>query len=290
MVSAFLTVYGCGSVAPQVNVENCRRRKFLATTGLATASVILGSSAEGEALVKSSSPSHGTSRDLARRLTDSNLQEWETTAYSSPVVYPAWMAGVWQVSATLVRVRMPLGERFLSSGQALQEREGRSCSFSMRYAINPATGSGQVEEDVPFNVAQRLVAEAGWTDGGAIQRIEFDPRKKQDGEINIVLMGNPGPRISVFRRNQFAQTLHDENFCVDQVVRQVFFNLGEGSAPVVSDSEAITQFRKMSQDRIQARQRVATYLVPGAPLFDDANGHAVLFQDYDMTMKLVERE
>ena len=230
--------------------------------------------------------------------------------------YPSFLFGSWKTTATLVRKVYPYGPSYVPSNSLIDgsprnrnEQPGSTTSYETHYfstlandAANRLTvtlGTGVPKSRVIADRAYNAVAiSRAYQQLTPVQQVEWDP-SKDPTRLTLNFGAGPvaddmrplGPRRGeVYIRSRQSETQDDVYSC-SELSRSV--TLAAGSV-VVSDTESITEFRRVDNDHVRARNRIAVYLTPNpnsreGVLWQQVGGKAVAFFDYDIDMKR-ERE
>jgi len=86
-----------------------------------------------------------------------------------------------------------------------------------------------------------------------------------------------------------VQEIDDNNFVAYEVIRSIFALTNTNTAPpVTTDTELIWSFKKIDNEHINARLRIASYLnAQSDKLYFEAKNQAVSIADYDLKLTKV---
>ena len=226
--------------------------------------------------------------------------------------YAPFLFGSWNVTATLKTKSYPYGTEYLPSKSLLEgsprnreEQVNDSCTYESHYfstlantlsnqmTVTLGTGvpESKIIQDRAFNAISFSAAYKQLT---PVQEVTWDYRNdpttvKLDFGTGLVGpdMRPLGPRRTEIFINARASEYYGENtFCSAERSRSVTLVTRDG---IVSDTEVITEFHKVSPDLVQAISRIAVYLSPNpnsreGVLWQRTGGKAVAFFDYDIEM------
>ena len=263
--------------------------------------------------ILSTSPAYATSTSsssYANRFESDILQFPTITAGSNKGIkgydnlyFPAWMEGDWNAKQTLISTKAPLGLKFIGGPQAdmkktMDEQEKRineEVNLKLRF-INTKFG---VVEDRAFNLKSRLNAFAGKE---VVASVEYADVKdcnrasvlaaggKETDPLSTTLVYFKGPaaqKTFLISHGEDPLDTTDETWFGYETLRSIFALTNQSTAPpVTTDQEAIYSFKKVENDRIEGRLRLAGYLNPQADtLYFDAKQRAVSLTDYTLSLK-----
>jgi len=218
--------------------------------------------------------------------------------------FPAWMEGEWNAKQTLISTKAPLGLKYIGGPQAdiniakktMDEQEKRineEVNLKLRF-INTKFG---VVEDRAFNLKSRLNAFAGKE---VVASVEYADVKdcnrasvlaaggKETDPLSTTLVYFKGPAAQkTFLISHGEAPLDNDDWFGYETLRSIFALTNQSTAPpVTTDQEAIYSFKKVDNDRIEGRLRLAGYLNPQADtLYFDAKQRAVSLTDYTLSLK-----
>eukprot|EP00930_Biecheleria_cincta_P037063 TRINITY_DN25417_c0_g1_i1.p1 TRINITY_DN25417_c0_g1~~TRINITY_DN25417_c0_g1_i1.p1 ORF type:complete len:357 (+),score=63.93 TRINITY_DN25417_c0_g1_i1:67-1137(+) len=300
-----------GEGSPKKAAEQPSRRLLLA--GIAQLSAV-AKRADAELAVQSKTDKHLVDRLLAETSLLNPRRGSIPGSTEKPNAYPSWLFGEWEVRSKPRAFAEPLGPRFVDAETRAALREdfaiGKELVWRSRFywAALDETGTPKrrqrtsasdwaltvrapAQADPPgvvqyraFNAAQEVRAFLGQTEAQVIA--DADPRE-QPLQVLVAFPVQEGDEEAVRTvRLQLASAYSERagtNFTSSELFRQVV--LTEGEVDTVGDFEVLNSYHLVDPDRIVVRNRVAKYLVPGDPLFDEAADAAVSYTDYDWDMR-----
>lgn len=216
------------------------------------------------------------------------------------------MFGAWKVKATLKRKVFPYGKNYLpslslfeGSPRNREEAPGDSTTYEMHYfASNLENGDlsdkSKIIAERAFNAMSLSTAykqlsqvdEVIWDYKKDPTRLtvkfsslaeDFQPLGEKKAEIYLTSRKSESGQDSVTGEKIFAAS---------ERLRSVVLVPGN---VVVSDTETITEFRRINDNQVKAVSRIAVYLTPNPNsregiLWQDVNGKAVAFYDYEIDL------
>ena len=256
----------------------------------------------------------GKSRILAKELSPLN-PSLVPFASDNELYYDTFLFGAWQATATLKRKVFPYGTNYLPSPSLYEgsprnraEQPGDSTTYEMHY-FSPNTDAGKIGSkskiiaDRAFN-AKSL--SSSYNQFSQVDEVQWD-YKKDPTRLTIIFstlaedmrpVGKKRGEIYISARK--TESAVDSNtgetvFCTSERLRSVV--LVPGNA-VASDTETITEFRLVNDsdgNHVKATSRIAVYLTPNpnsreGVMWQDVNGKAVAFFDYDIDLRRMVKE
>lgn len=253
----------------------------------------------------------GKTRILATEL--SPLQQ--TLFGDKELYFPNFLFGSWNVTATLKRKTFPYGINYLPSISLLEgsprsrkEEVGNTCNYELHFfstlantmenqlVVSLGTGvpKSKIIQDRSYNIISISNAYKQLT---PVQSVAWDYRKdpsslKLDfGTMPLAEDMRPlGPRrAEVFINSRQSEQVDENTFAAAEKSRSIVLVTRDG---VVSDTETITEYRRISDNEIEAWNRIAVYLTPNPNsregiLWQQTGGKAVAFYDYEIDMKRI---
>lgn len=220
--------------------------------------------------------------------------------------YPSWLAGEWDVSQTLADARAPLGVVFLGGpdasskiGEATMEETRSRVGAPVRLRLRYVRTKWGVAEDRLFNARQRLDAFAGravvasvdYADvGGSNRASVLALGGSEDDPLQTTLTRFKGPAAQkTFVVAYGASDLSADEWAGYELDRAIFALTNQSTAPpVTTDTELLWQFKRINEDEVAAKLRIAEYLnAQSDKLYFDAKRRAVSLLDYDLRLKRV---
>jgi hypothetical protein len=260
------------------------------------------------------------SRIQAAQLSPLRQMPWE----AKELYYAPFLFGAWNVTATLKRKIFPYGPDFLPSKSLLegsprnrQEKVGSTTSYQVHYfSTLPDTLANQVTVNLGLGVPKPTIIQdrafnavsvsAAYQQLTPVQDVKWDYSKDPE---KVVLTFGAGPladdmrplgqrRTEVFltaRQTDRGTDNSDDgssnynsynSYTTAEQSRSVTLSPGN---VVVSDTEKITDFFRVSDDHVKAVSRIAVYLSPNpnsreGVQWQQVGGKAVAFYDYEVDM------
>lgn len=230
------------------------------------------------------------------------LQQPVSPFASKELYYPPSFAGDWEVKATLQQKIFPFGPDFVLSRSLVDgsprnrgEQLGDSTSYVVRY-LPSSNGEPRAIADRRFNLVSmsRSYQQLSPVISDSIQwDSQKDPTRLSYRTESITADMRPiGPRkaeVYLTARRTEEMTSSEQQMVFATAERGRTVTVGTGSV-TADDNEIITEFHKIDEDTIQATSRIAVYLVPNpnsreGVLWQQVNGKAVAFYDYDFVME-----
>ena len=265
--------------------------------------------------------------ELRTKLGKSRVRATELSPLQQPpfagleLYYAPFLFGSWNATATLKRKIYPYGTAFVPSNSLiegsprnLEEQVGNSCSYEVHYfstlantlanqiTVNLGTGvpESKIIQDRAFNA---ISISKAYQQLAPVQDVDWDYR---DNPTKLTLnfgtgvvaqdMRPLGPRrTEIYLTARAAEAGMQDNgeaetvYCTAERSRSV--TLAPGAA-IVSDTETITEFTKVTNNQVHAVSRIVVYLTPNpnsreGVLWQQVGGHAVAFFDYDIDMQRI---
>lgn len=255
-------------------------------------------------------------RQPADAATSSIANRFETDILTAPPItagtkytghenlyFPDWLEGEWDVVQTLVSTKAPLGLEFIGGPQgsldvakaSMDEQTKRlnePVNLKLRF-INTKFG---VAEDRVFNLRSRLDSFAGKR---VVAKVEYaDVRESnrasvlaaggtESDPLTTTVVYFKGPAAQKTFVISHGQEIGGDSYSGYEVNRSIFALTNTNTAPpVTSDTEVLYSFKKVGNDRVEGRLRLAGYLNPQSDkLYFDAKNRAVSLSDYTLTLK-----
>ena len=249
----------------------------------------------------------------------SPLQQSLSPFAAQDIYYPSYFAGEWKVQSKLVSKIFPYGTDFVPSRSLIEgsprNREeqvgGESTSYSVRYFSsiydnsNNNNKNNKIISDRKFNMVSisRGYQQLSPVIGDSIEwNYKKDPThlKFQTESVSADMRPIGQRRGEIYitaRRTEEVQQKESDNnnnnsggvFAAAERSRTITIGTGNVSA---NDQEVVTEYRQINNNLINAISRVAVYLTPNpnsreGVLWQQINGKAVAFYDYELTMERV---
>jgi hypothetical protein len=217
------------------------------------------------------------------------------------------MEGEWDVTQTLVSASAPLGIKFVGGpmgsidiAENTMNEQTRRLNEPVRLRLRFVRTNFGVVEDRAYNLRSRLdsfagrsvVASAGYADVRESNRASVLASGGSESDpLTTTLVYFKGPAAQKTFVISHGQDPTDGG---DDVVwygyeldRSIFALTNQNTAPpVTTDTEAIYSFKRIGNNRVEGRLRLAGYLNPQADqLYFEARNRAVSLNDYTLSFK-----
>ena len=218
--------------------------------------------------------------------------------------FPDWLEGEWDATQTLVSTKAPLGLAFIGGPQGSLDvakttmaeqtkRVNEAVDLKLRFV---KTKFG-VAEDRVFNLKSRLNSFAG---RDVVASVEYADVRESNHASTIAAGGTESDPLTttlVYFKGPAAQktfvishgqdALESEVWSGYEVDRSIFALTNTNTAPpVTTDTEVLYSFKRVGNDRVEGKLRLAGYLNPQSDkLYFDAKNRAVSLTDYTLTLK-----
>lgn len=245
---------------------------------------------------------------------------WGISASTS---FPGWLFGEWEVCSRPVAYGEPLGPRFVDENTKAAIREDFSSAdtaassgdvtaanelhWKARYYWDYLDKATEVEAtDFPSGFLLAMPALAA--DSGVVQFRAFNAGEELKAFLKQPvprLIADADPRVQPLQINvsfpieeeeeEFIRTVSlkleasktqqyaGNEFVSSELFRQVVST--EGEIDSVGDFEVLNAYTFLSAGHVTVQNRVAKYLVPGDPLFEEAGNQAVSWLDYSWDLR-----
>mmetsp|Transcript_14960 Transcript_14960/g.28151 ORF Transcript_14960/g.28151 Transcript_14960/m.28151 type:complete len:326 (-) Transcript_14960:131-1108(-) len=260
----------------------------------------------------------GKTRILTSELSPLNPSLMPFSSDNNELYYDPFLFGAWKVTATLKRKVYPYGTNYLPSTSLLdgsprnrEEQPGDSTIYEMHY-FSPTNVDGMIViDDKSKVIAEREFntrsINLAYKQLSQIKNVKWDYRKDPTrltiefatlaedmqplGEKRAEIYFTARKTESASSSGGGVNSESDEKvFCAAERLRSVVVMPGN---VVVTDTETITEFRLVrgsDGNHVKAVSRIAVYLTPNPNsregiLWQDVNGKAVAFYDYEIDMR-----
>ncbi|GAX16524.1 hypothetical protein FisN_7Lh247 [Fistulifera solaris] len=259
---------------------------------------------------------------LQTKLAQSRIGQLDFSPLQQPLLganelyYAPFLFGSWNTTATLKRKIYPFGLDYVPSNSLIEgspryreETVGDRCSYEVHYfatiantVANQATvnlGLGipetKIIQDRAFNAMSLSTA---YNQLSPVTDVVWDYRNDPT-KVLLALsslsadMRPLGPRrAEIFLQARQVESLGGDVFCSAEKSRAVTI---AGRDVVVSETETITEFRKVDRDHVSAISRIAVYLTPNPNsregiLWQQTEGKAIAFFDYELEMQRLKED
>lgn len=217
--------------------------------------------------------------------------------------FPDWLEGEWDVVQTLVSTKAPLGLEFIGGPQgsldvakASMDEQTKRLNEPVNLKLRFIKTKFGVAEDRLFNLRSRLDSFAGKS---VVAKVEYaDVRESnrasvlaaggtESDPLTTTVVYFKGPAAQKTFVISHGQEIGGDSYSGYEVNRSIFALTNTNTAPpVTSDTEVLYSFKKVGNDRVEGRLRLAGYLNPQSDkLYFDAKNRAVSLSDYTLTLK-----
>jgi hypothetical protein len=215
------------------------------------------------------------------------------------------LAGTWDVTQILRQVKSPLGLKFAggpngdeSIARETMEQSQQQIDKPVKLQLRYIPTKWGVAEDRLFNTKQRLNAFAGksvvatvdYANVGGSNRhsvLALGGTENDPLQTTVTRFKGPAAQKSfvVSHGGDPVNTASDE-WAGYELQRSIFALTNQNTAPpITTDSELIWSFRKLDDNHVQGRFRIAGYLnAQNDKLYFEAGKRAVTLQDYTLDM------
>lgn len=218
---------------------------------------------------------------------------------------PDWLEGEWDAVQTLVSTKAPLGLEFIGGPQgslevakASMEEQNKRLNEPVILKLKFIKTKFGVAEDRLYNLRSRLDSFAGKSVVASVEYADV----RESNRASVLSAGgtdiDPLTTTVVYFKGPAAQKTfvisHGQEMDADsywgyEVDRSIFALTNANTAPpVTSDTEVLYSFKRVGDDRIEGRLRLAGYLNPQSDkLYFDAKNRAVSLSDYSLTLRRI---
>lgn len=248
----------------------------------------------------------GKERILAAEL--SPLNQFPLPFSEQELYYPPFLFGSWNISATLKSKQYPYGELVVPSNSLIEgsprnrnEQVGETTSYETHYfsTLENAAASQTKSKIIPDRAFNVVALSKAYRQLAPVQDVDWDYRKDPAKLTLRYFSGAMADDLRPLgqRRGEVFFTARASEEGVDESSGELTFAAAERSrsvtlAPgnvIVSDSETITEFRKLDDDHVTAISRVAVYLTPNPNsregiLWQQVGGKSIAFFNYELQM------
>eukprot|EP00584_Thalassiosira_punctigera_P005002 CAMPEP_0172533340 /NCGR_PEP_ID=MMETSP1067-20121228/6080_1 /TAXON_ID=265564 ORGANISM="Thalassiosira punctigera, Strain Tpunct2005C2" /NCGR_SAMPLE_ID=MMETSP1067 /ASSEMBLY_ACC=CAM_ASM_000444 /LENGTH=346 /DNA_ID=CAMNT_0013317969 /DNA_START=43 /DNA_END=1080 /DNA_ORIENTATION=+ len=223
--------------------------------------------------------------------------------------FPSWMEGEWDATQTLVSTKTPLGLKFVGGPQGSldvarktmeeqNKRLGEPVGLKLRF-VNTSFG---VAEDRAFNLRSRLDSFAGRSVVASVEYADVRESNRasilagggtESDPLTTTLVYFKGPAAQkTFVISHGQDPLDSDAWSGYELDRSIFALTNQSTAPpVTTDTEALYWFKRIGNDRVEGRLRLAGYLNPQADqLYFDAKNRAVSLNDYTLSLDVLQMQ
>ena len=278
-------------------------------------SIAAANAASPSSPVSSSSPTSSASPTIAERfesdiLTSPPIKAGTKNTGHDNLYFPPWMEGTWDVSQTLISAKAPLGMKFVGGpngsidvARKTMEEQTARLNEAVNLRLRFANTNFGVVEDRAYNARSRLDSYAGRSVVASVSYADV----RESNRASVLAAGgsetDPLATTVVYFKGPAAQKTfvisHGQDPPPDdgrddddvwwsgyELDRSIFALTNQNTAPpVTTDTEAIYSFKRIGEDRVEGRLRLAGYLNPQADqLYFEARNRAVSLNDYTLIL------
>lgn len=198
------------------------------------------------------------------------------------LIYPAWLAGTWNVTSTLMEQFAPLAPDIVTPGFEINNRYlNQPITFAVRFVKALAVPSLKI---IPQPVSVSVVADRAFNGlnlaraylGGAVVSVKVDP---DTPNRQITLLRGNRQLVSILT-GRAVEAPEAGKFVTTEVFQQLF--QGGVSRPYFNEVESTTAYQKLPTAAltIVADQVTAVYLSPQDPDYFAAKSRPVALYRY----------
>lgn len=220
--------------------------------------------------------------------------QWESLApveiATGDLIYPDWMAGIWEVTSILTEQVAPLAPEIVTPGftgnqKYLNQPIKFKVKFEHKYTATAA------KSPVPVIIKNQLPVVADRAFNGLNIATAY---LGNDAVLNVkVAPENPNRQITFLRgerqlistvTGRKSETPTTDKFIATEVNQQLF----RGSDPIyLNEVETTTAYQLLKSGNIEADQITAIYLSPQDPNYFTAAGHPVALYRYHLFLEKI---
>lgn len=209
---------------------------------------------------------------LTRRVVSSDADNYRPGIQIADIFYPQYFAGKWNVTSYITRVEAPLGAIAFGGQSRLDAvaQEIKNDGSPLSYFAKFNNFGGNVIADRLYNVEQIAIASMGpdsviddFQSNNNLAnniRLTISPKDANGGSFDVDL--------TVTDREQKMGTKSDTFDALERTIQVVSAKVYTPvSPPLRKEIETITSYKRISESRIQAIQRTATFLSSADPRY-----------------------
>ncbi len=198
---------------------------------------------------------------------------WTTSPPVRPaygdLAYPAWFAGNWQATTTLIDLTAPQPNVTSPGFESNRQSLNQPIDFAVRFIPD---AKGNIVSDRAYNglnIGRAYLGES------SVLRVEVDP---QNPNKQATILANDRQLISIVNGRRTEST--DNSFITTEVFQQIFRGT---SQPYLNSVETTTSYHQ-DGDQIKADQITAIYLSPKDADYFKAIGKPVALYRYELIL------
>jgi hypothetical protein len=217
--------------------------------------------------------------------------------------FPDWIEGEWDAVQTLVSFKAPLGLEYIGGPQgsldvakaSMDEQTKRlnePVNLKLRFVKTPFG----VAEDRQFNLRSRLNSFAGKSVVASVEYADVRESNRasvlaaggsESDPLTTTVVYFKGPAAQKTFVISHGQELDGDSYAGYEVDRSIFALTNTNTAPpVTSDTEVLYSLKRIGDNKIEGKLRLAGYLNPQSDKFYfDAKNRAVSLSDYTLILK-----
>lgn len=218
--------------------------------------------------------------------------------------FPPWMEGEWDATQTLLSTRTPLGLKFVGGPQGsldvakkTMEEQNQRINEPVNLKLRFVKTSFGVVEDRAFNLKSRLNSFAGKDVVASVEYADVRESNRaailagggtESDPLTTTLVYFKGPAAQkTFVISHGQDSMSSDEWSGYELDRSIFALTNQSTAPpVTTDSEVLYSFKRIGNDIVEGRLRLAGYLNPQADqLYFDAKNRAVSLTDYTLSLR-----
>lgn len=211
------------------------------------------------------------------------------SATGKDLVYPAWMAGTWQATSTLIELRAPLAPDIVTPGFE-QNRNSlqQPVSFQVRFGGQVPPAPSGLPRFWPVRKALPIVADRAFN-GDRIARAYLGDAAVRDVRVapddpnrQLVVLAGDRQLISTVGARA-SETPDAETFIGCELTQQVYQTPNQ---IYLNEVEVTTAYHyDLAAGTIRAEQLTAIYLSPQDPQYFQAAGRPVALYRYNLDLE-----
>ncbi|KAL7526630.1 hypothetical protein ACHAXR_001571 [Thalassiosira sp. AJA248-18] len=289
---------------PQKAVVSRRQFAFHIPAATSAAAILAGAASVPPADAAPSSASPLDDRFESDILTSPPITAGTRFTGHENLYFPSWMEGEWDATQTLISAKTPLGLKFVGGPQASLDVAQKSMDEQNKRINDPVnlklrfvkTTFGVVE-DRAFNLQSRLNSFAGKSVVASVNYADVRESNRasvlaaggtESDPLTTTLVYFKGPAAQkTFVISHGQDPLDSDAWSGYELDRSIFALTNQSTAPpVTTDSEVLYSFKRVGNDQVEGRLRLAGYLNPQADqLYFDAKNRAVSLNDYTLSLR-----
>ena len=302
LVAATLAIHASALSNPRNN-QNVISRRHFALHYPVSATAIFKTLLPSEAAYAATTSSSISNRFESDILTAPPITAGSKYTGHENLYFPEWIAGEWDAVQTLVSTKAPLGLEYLGGPQGSldvakvsMEEQTKRLNKPVNLKLKFIKTKFGVAEDRLYNLRSRLDSFAGKS---VVANVEYADVRESNRAATLAAGGNEfdpltttvvyfkGPAAQKTFVISHGQEIDEDSYFGYEVDRSIFALTNTNTAPpVTSDTEVLYSFKRIGDDLVEGRLRLAGYLNPQSDkLYFDAKNRAVSLSDYTLILK-----